>query len=88
MSDIPKPTRAFPGNASRLYGDSDPSPLRLKNEAKGALTRASLLTGRNHHSVHMGGITEIANSLPAYDSAIPPESATIAEVLKQHGYSA
>ena len=27
-------------------------------------TRAALLTGRNHHSVHMGGITEIANSFP------------------------
>ncbi len=50
-------------------------------------TRASLLTGRNHHSVHMGGITEIANSFPAYDSAIPPETATIAEILKQSGYS-
>ncbi len=25
-------------------------------------TRAALLTGRNHHRVHMGGITEIANS--------------------------
>ena len=48
-------------------------------------TRASLLTGRNHHSVHMGGITEIANSFPAYDSAMPPESATIAEILKQNG---
>ena len=50
-------------------------------------TRASLLTGRNHHSVHMGGITEIANSFPAYDSAIPPETASIAEILKQNGYS-
>ncbi|MAI52792.1 MAG: arylsulfatase [Gammaproteobacteria bacterium] len=50
-------------------------------------TRATLLTGRNHHSVHMGGITEIANSFPAYDSAIPKESATVAEILKQHGYS-
>jgi arylsulfatase len=50
-------------------------------------TRASLLTGRNHHSVHMGGITEIANSFPAYDSAIPPETATLAEILKQNGYS-
>ena len=50
-------------------------------------TRASLLTGRNHHSVHMGGITEIANSFPAYDSAIPKESATLAEILKQNGYS-
>ena len=50
-------------------------------------TRAALLTGRNHHSVHMGGITEIANSFPGYDSAIPPESATIAQVLRMHGYS-
>lgn len=50
-------------------------------------TRAALLTGRNHHSVHMGGITEIANSFPAYDSAIPPETASIAEILKQNGYS-
>ena len=50
-------------------------------------TRAALLTGRNHHSVHMGGITEIANSFPGYDSAIPPESATTAQVLKMNGYS-
>ena len=50
-------------------------------------TRAALLTGRNHHSVHMGGITEIANSFPGYDSAIPPEAATIAQVLRMSGYS-
>ncbi len=50
-------------------------------------TRAALLTGRNHHSVHMGGITEIANSFPAYDSAIPPETASIAKILKENGYS-
>ena len=50
-------------------------------------TRAALLTGRNHHSVHMGGITEIANSFPAYDSAIPLETASIAEILKLNGFS-
>ena len=50
-------------------------------------SRAALLTGRNHHSVHMGGITEIANSFPGYDSAIPPEAATIAQVLRMSGYS-
>ncbi|GBL21136.1 uncharacterized sulfatase PB10D8.02c [Acidimicrobiaceae bacterium] len=50
-------------------------------------TRAALLTGRNHHTVHMGGITEIANSFPGYDSAIPPESATVAQVLRMSGYS-
>lgn len=50
-------------------------------------TRAALLTGRNHHAVHMGGITEIANSFPGYDSAIPREAATVAEILRQNGYS-
>jgi len=50
-------------------------------------TRAAMLTGRNHHSVHMGGITEIANSFPGYDSAIPPEAATVADVLRMSGYS-
>src|SRR5215510_7757089 len=31
-------------------------------------TRAALLSGRNHHSVGMGGITEIATSAPGYSS--------------------
>ena len=50
-------------------------------------TRAAVLTGRNHHTVHMGGITEIANSFPGYDSAIPPEAATVAQVLQLSGYN-
>ncbi|MEY4339890.1 MAG: hypothetical protein RLZ14_1740, partial [Actinomycetota bacterium] len=50
-------------------------------------TRAAMLTGRNHHSVHMGGITEIANSFPGYDSAIPAEAATVAQVLRLNGYA-
>lgn len=50
-------------------------------------TRAALLTGRQHHAVHMGGITEIANSFPGYDSAIPPEAATVAQILRMSGYS-
>lgn len=50
-------------------------------------TRAALLTGRNHHSVHMGGIPEGANSFPAYDSVIPNSTSTVAEILRQHGYS-
>ena len=50
-------------------------------------TRAALLTGRNHHTVHMGGITEIANSFPGYDSAIPREAATVAEILRLNGYA-
>jgi arylsulfatase A-like enzyme len=50
-------------------------------------TRAALLTGRNHHSVGMGGITEIATSAPGYNSVRPNSAATIAETLKLNGYS-
>ncbi len=50
-------------------------------------TRAALLGGRNHHSVGMGGITEIATSAPGYNSMRPRDKAPIAEVLKLNGYS-
>ena len=50
-------------------------------------SRVSLLTGRNHHSAHMGGIGEIAYGFPGYDGVIPRSTATVAEVLRLHGYS-
>ncbi len=50
-------------------------------------TRQALLTGRNHHSVGMGGITEIATSAPGYNSVRPASAAPLAEVLKLNGYS-
>lgn len=50
-------------------------------------TRQALLTGRNHHSVGMGGITEIATSAPGYSSVLPKDKAPIAEILKLNGYS-
>ncbi|MDH4384367.1 MAG: arylsulfatase [Caulobacter sp.] len=50
-------------------------------------TRAALLTGRNHHAVHMGGIPEGANSFPGYDSVIPRSSASVAEILRQNGWA-
>jgi arylsulfatase len=50
-------------------------------------TRQALLTGRNHHSVGMGGITEIATSAPGYSSVRPKATAPLAEVLKLNGYS-
>jgi arylsulfatase A-like enzyme len=50
-------------------------------------TRQALLTGRNHHSVGMGGITEIASSAPGYNSIRPNTCAPIAETLKLNGYS-
>jgi arylsulfatase A-like enzyme len=50
-------------------------------------TRAALLSGRNHHSVGMGGITEIATSAPGYTSVRPNTCAPLAETLKLNGYA-
>jgi len=50
-------------------------------------TRAALLSGRNHHSVGMGGITEIATSAPGYNSIRPDSCAPLAQTLKLNGYS-
>jgi arylsulfatase len=50
-------------------------------------TRAALLSGRNHHTVGMGGITELATSAPGYSSLRPNTCAPLAETLKLNGYS-
>src|SRR6478672_8232128 len=50
-------------------------------------TRAALLSGRNHHTVGMGGVTEIATSAPGYSSMRPNSCAPLAETLKLNGYS-
>jgi arylsulfatase A-like enzyme len=50
-------------------------------------TRAALLTGRNHHTVGMGGITERATSAPGYSSVRPNSCAPLAEILRLNGYS-
>jgi arylsulfatase A-like enzyme len=51
-------------------------------------TRQALLTGRNHHTVGMGGITEIATSAPGYSSILPNTCAPLARTLKLNGYAA
>jgi arylsulfatase len=50
-------------------------------------TRQAMLTGRNHHSVGMGGVTEMATSAPGYSSIRPKDKAPIAETLMLNGYS-
>jgi arylsulfatase len=50
-------------------------------------TRQALLTGRNHHAVGMGGVTEMATSAPGYNSIRPNSAAPLAETLKLNGYS-
>ena len=50
-------------------------------------TRQALLTGRNHHSAGMGGITEIATGAPGYSSVLPNSMSPLARTLKLNGYS-
>lgn len=50
-------------------------------------TRAALLTGRNHTRVGSGTIAERAVDWDGYTGIIPKEAATVAEVLKNYGYS-
>ena len=44
-------------------------------------TRQALLTGRNHHSVGMGAITELASGAPGYSSVLPNSCAPLARTL-------
>ena len=63
--------------------------LRYTNFHSTALcspTRAALITGRNHHSVGFGVISEQATGYPGYDSIITKDKATIGQILKDNGY--
>jgi arylsulfatase len=50
-------------------------------------TRAALITGRNHHSVHFGVVAEAATGYPGYDSIINKDTATIGTILRDNGYA-
>ena len=64
--------------------------LRYNNFHTTALcspTRAALKSGRNHHTVNMGFITEMATSFPGNTGQIPNATAPLAEMLRLNGYS-
>ncbi len=64
--------------------------LRYTNFHSTALsspTRAALITGRNHHSVGFGVISEQATGFPGYNSFITKDKATIGRILKDNGYA-
>ena len=60
---------------------------RFHTTALCAPTRQALLTGRNHHSVGMGMITETATSAPGASGVRPNTKAPLATTLKLNGYS-
>jgi arylsulfatase len=85
--------------ASSTFGGPIPTPtldgvaargLRYNNFHTTALcspTRAALLTGRNHHSVGFGNISEFATGYPGYDSILPKSAGTIGNILSNNGYN-
>jgi arylsulfatase A-like enzyme len=85
--------------ASSAFGGSINTPT-AERLAKGGLkfnrfhttalcspTRQAMLTGRNHHSVNMGAICELATSAPGYSSVLPKDKAPLAMTLRLNGYS-
>jgi arylsulfatase A-like enzyme len=50
-------------------------------------SRAALLTGRNPHAVGMRGISNWDTGFPHMRGGISPRAATVAELLRQHGYA-
>src|ERR671928_1134935 len=60
---------------------------RFHTTAMCSPTRQALLTGRNHHSVGMGAVADMATAAPGYTSRRPNTAATIAETLRLNGYS-
>ena len=60
---------------------------RIHTTALCSPTRSALLTGRNHHSVGMGNIAELATSAPGNSSIWPNTAAPLAKTLLYNGYS-
>jgi arylsulfatase A-like enzyme len=63
--------------------------LRYTNFNSTALcspTRAAIITGRNHHSMGFGVISEQATGYPGYDSIMTRDKTTIGRILKDNGY--
>ncbi len=50
-------------------------------------TRSTFLTGRNHHLNGFATISESSTGFPGYNSHIPPENATMANILRDAGWS-
>ena len=63
--------------------------LRYTNFNSTALcspTRAAIITGRNHHSMGFGVVTEQSTGFPGYNSIMTRDKATIGKILKDNGY--
>ncbi|MGH7983655.1 MAG: arylsulfatase [Candidatus Udaeobacter sp.] len=50
-------------------------------------TRAALLSGRNHHAVGFGSVSELIGGWPGYSTNWPTSAASIAQILQLNGYN-
>ncbi|SNS63718.1 arylsulfatase [Sphingomonas laterariae] len=85
--------------AASTFGGPIPTPNLDRLAARGLIynrfhttamcspTRASLLTGRNHHAVSNGIVANLSTGFPGYNNVLPKSAATVAEILRQNGYS-
>jgi len=85
--------------ATGTYGGPIPTPTLERLAQNGLLynnfhttalsspTRAALKSGRNHHTVNMGFITEMATGFPGATGQIPNATAPVAEMLRLNGFS-
>ena len=81
------------------YGSAIPTPTIDAIAARGvrytgfhttamcSTTRAALLTGRNHHDVGMGCLANFDSGFPGYRGKISRDAATLAEMLRPHGFN-
>jgi arylsulfatase len=77
---IPMPALERLGNAGLKYN-------RFHTTALCSPTRVAILTGRNHHTNNAGAIMEVATAFPGNTGARPQSVTTLAEILRQNGYS-
>ncbi|HET7383115.1 MAG TPA: arylsulfatase [Pseudolabrys sp.] len=77
---IPTPTMDRIANSGLRY-------TQFHSTALCSPTRAAIITGRNHHSVGFGQVSEFATGFPGYDSIITPDNATIGRILSENGYA-
>ncbi|HLG86856.1 MAG TPA: arylsulfatase [Alphaproteobacteria bacterium] len=61
--------------------------IDFNNTALCSPTRAALLSGRNHHKVGFGTVSEINNPYPGYNSFWPKSVVSLPEMLRRNGYS-
>ena len=85
--------------ASGTFGGPVPTPAfdalaktgvkynRFHTTALCSPTRAAILTGRNHHTCAMGGITDLAMGFPGFNGRIPKSCGFVSEVLRRRGWA-